>query len=263
MIVVQSYKEEVHVMKINEVEKLLGITKANIRFYEKEGLISPTRSENVYLDYNEPDIAQLKQVIILRKMGTPVQQIADILDGVLPLQDALDSNIEALQSEIEKLNGSLALCRQLKSEDTQTLDTERYWEIVQEKEQQGFQFQSIVYDYLNFMRPILEWVFWYIPEGEQDSLWKVLKCILILSAISAGLAALTPGHNFLSEFVSSVLNAFRTILIWAVLLLVPYLLSKKNPKKGKRLRTIIIISTAVICFILILVILTYSVASAA
>ena len=172
-------------MKINDVEKLLGITKANIRFYEKEGLISPTRSENGCRDYNEPDIAQLKQVIILRKMGTPVQQIADILDGVLPLQDALDSNIEALQSEIEKLNGSLALCRQLKSEDTQTLDTERYWEIVQEKEQQGFQFQSIVYDYLNFMRPILEWVFWYIPEGEQDSLWKVLKCILILSAISA------------------------------------------------------------------------------
>lgn len=28
-------------MKINDAEKLLGITKANIRFYEKENLLTP------------------------------------------------------------------------------------------------------------------------------------------------------------------------------------------------------------------------------
>ena len=31
-------------MRINEVERLVGITKRNIRFYEKEGLLSPGRS---------------------------------------------------------------------------------------------------------------------------------------------------------------------------------------------------------------------------
>ena len=36
-------------MKINEVEKIIGITKKNIRFYEKEGLLSPCRNkENGY-----------------------------------------------------------------------------------------------------------------------------------------------------------------------------------------------------------------------
>lgn len=250
-------------MKINAVEKFLGITKANIRFYEKEGLITPSRTPNGYRDYSEEDLTQLKTIIILRKLGISVQQIADILDGVLPLQDALDTNIQALQEEIKRLNGSLQLCRQLKTEEAQAVDTARYWEIIQEKEQLGFQFQSIVYDYLDFMRPILEWMFWYIPEGEQSSLWKVLKCILILSTLSAALGALIPGHNFLSEYVGSLLGTFRTILIWAVLLLVPYLFSRRNPKLGKRLRTIIIISTAVICFILFIAILSYGIASGA
>ena len=39
-------------MKINEVEKLIGITKKNIRFYEEQGLLSPSRNrENGYRDY--------------------------------------------------------------------------------------------------------------------------------------------------------------------------------------------------------------------
>ena len=37
-------------MKINDVEQILGITKANIRFYEKEGLLNPSRNENGYRD---------------------------------------------------------------------------------------------------------------------------------------------------------------------------------------------------------------------
>ena len=30
-------------MKINEVEAVVGVTKKNIRFYEEEGLITPSR----------------------------------------------------------------------------------------------------------------------------------------------------------------------------------------------------------------------------
>ena len=134
-------------MKINDAEKLLGITKANIRFYEKENLITPSRTENGYRDYSEGDIARLKQIIILRKLGIPVGQIQDILDGVLPLQEAVDANILALQQEIEKLNGSLSLCCQLKREDAETLDTERYWELIAQQEKQGYQFQSLLEDY--------------------------------------------------------------------------------------------------------------------
>lgn len=48
-------------MKINEIEKLLGLSKANIRYYENEGLINPSRTENGYRNYNEVDVALLKR----------------------------------------------------------------------------------------------------------------------------------------------------------------------------------------------------------
>lgn len=51
-------------MTIKEVETLLEIPRALVRFYEKEGLISPTRSSNSYRDYSEEDVANLMKIII-------------------------------------------------------------------------------------------------------------------------------------------------------------------------------------------------------
>ena len=42
-------------MTIKELEALVGMTRANIRFYEQEGLISPTRLPNSYRDYSQED----------------------------------------------------------------------------------------------------------------------------------------------------------------------------------------------------------------
>ena len=37
-------------MNIGQVETLLGMTRANIRYYEQEGLVFPQREGNGYLD---------------------------------------------------------------------------------------------------------------------------------------------------------------------------------------------------------------------
>ena len=62
-------------MKINEVEKLLDIPKASIRFYEKEGLLNPKRNVNSYREYSDDDVELLKKVMVLRKIGVPVEDI--------------------------------------------------------------------------------------------------------------------------------------------------------------------------------------------
>ncbi len=50
-------------MKIKDVEKQVGISKANIRFYEEEGLIHPARNqENNYREYSEADVEQLQEI---------------------------------------------------------------------------------------------------------------------------------------------------------------------------------------------------------
>ena len=50
-------------MKINEVEAAVGVTKKNIRFYEEEGLISPSREPgNGYRSYSQADVERLRRM---------------------------------------------------------------------------------------------------------------------------------------------------------------------------------------------------------
>ena len=134
-------------MKINEAEELLGISKANIRFYEKEGLLTPRRGENRYRDYSDEDLDRLREIIILRKLGISVQDIGKILGGELPLQDAITANIVSLEEQIEQLTGALKLSRQIKTEELTELDTPRYWEIIHAEERQGGKFFEIMSEF--------------------------------------------------------------------------------------------------------------------
>ncbi|MDE6722978.1 MAG: MerR family transcriptional regulator, partial [Eubacterium sp.] len=86
-------------MKIQELEKELNISRANIRFYEKEGLLNPARKENGYRDYSDEDIAVLKKIIIYRKLGISVTDIKKIFANELDLQEAVSQSIENLKKE--------------------------------------------------------------------------------------------------------------------------------------------------------------------
>ena len=63
-------------MKIKDVEALVGITKTNIRFYEKEGLLNPERNqENNYREYTEADVEVLRKIKVLRMLDVPTSDI--------------------------------------------------------------------------------------------------------------------------------------------------------------------------------------------
>ena len=48
-------------MKIKDVEEQTGLSRSNVRFYEKEKLIEPSRNEsNGYRDYSENDVENIK-----------------------------------------------------------------------------------------------------------------------------------------------------------------------------------------------------------
>ena len=96
-------------MTIKDVETLLDIPRATVRFYEKEGLISPTREGNGYRDYSDEDVEKLKKIIIFRKIGLSVEEINDLFDGVKTLEEVLDANIVNLQKQMEELKGAMKL----------------------------------------------------------------------------------------------------------------------------------------------------------
>ena len=55
-------------MTVKELEQALGMSRANIRFYEKEGLLSPLRLENGYRDYTPDDLETLRKIKLLRQL---------------------------------------------------------------------------------------------------------------------------------------------------------------------------------------------------
>lgn len=101
-------------MKINEVEERVGIAKRNIRFYEKEGLLTPARnSENGYRDYGEEDVRTLEKIKLLRKLDVPLEEIRRLQQGLLTLDDVLRRHIIQLRRKEEDLATTEALCRRL------------------------------------------------------------------------------------------------------------------------------------------------------
>ena len=48
-------------MKINDVEKITGLSRKAIRLYESKGLISVSRDENTYRNYSSEDVEKLKK----------------------------------------------------------------------------------------------------------------------------------------------------------------------------------------------------------
>ena len=237
-------------MKINEAEQLLGITKANIRFYEKEGLLTPSRNENGYRDYSEADIRQLKQIVILRKLGIPVQQIGDILDGALPLQDALEENIASLNAQIDALNGALAMTKQLWQENQETLDTDRCWEMIQHQESQGFHFHQLVEDYLKFTEVNYEWLLWPIPAHELRNPWTVVKFILGINIFGA-LLQIPLGNPFLPTFLQNVLRSICSLALWTAIFIPVYLLRRRKPRLAKGIMIFLLAGIPVIGLLIV------------
>lgn len=129
-------------MKINELEKELNISRANIRFYEKEGLLNPTRKENGYREYSENDIAVLKKIIIYRKLGISIQDIRGIFDGSVVLDEAASKSVVLMENEITALNVSIELCKEIcdKKINNDSFDEEYYWNEISNREINGEEF---------------------------------------------------------------------------------------------------------------------------
>ena len=124
-------------MTIRTVENLSGMTRANIRFYEVEGLISPQRGENGYRDYSEQDLEILKRIRLLRALRIPLEEIKALQSGQKELLAALDEQIEVLAREQKLIGRSQEVCREMRADGVQyeTLNAQRYLDaLMQEKE---------------------------------------------------------------------------------------------------------------------------------
>ncbi len=115
-------------MTIKEIEELAEMPRANIRFYESEGLLSPARSVNGYRDYSQEDLAVIKKIKLLRSLHMSLEDIKTLHTGQQELSVALEQHIKQLSSDKEDLDKVQIVCQTMYRDGIhyENLDAEKY-----------------------------------------------------------------------------------------------------------------------------------------
>ena len=105
-------------MRVSEVARRAGIAPSAVRFYEEAGVLPPgARRENGYRDYDDADLARLRLVVALRRLGLgPLDagRVARLclergaVDADLsPIISSQRAAIERRRVELDRLDGEL------------------------------------------------------------------------------------------------------------------------------------------------------------
>lgn len=123
-------------MTIKDVERQTGITKANIRFYEAQGLIQPGRTDSGYRSYCPEDVEELKRVRLLRLLDVPMEQVKALQQGKASLDGVLAGQLVRIQEEKKRLSDVTQVIRQIRQngEEYPSLEPEPYLERLKGRE---------------------------------------------------------------------------------------------------------------------------------
>ena len=97
-----SYDEPVYLISV--VASVLDIHPQTLRQYEKEGLISPSRTQGRMRLFSQRDMDKIKLILRLtRKMGINLAGV-DVILKLKHQMDAMTEEIDSLRTELSKVN---------------------------------------------------------------------------------------------------------------------------------------------------------------
>lgn len=92
--------------KTGELSKIYKIGRDSIKYYEKLGLLNPTRDTNSYRMYTIKDICNLNLIRELRTLGFSMQRIKEYLQNrnIENTKNMLKEEIELIEKKVDDLN---------------------------------------------------------------------------------------------------------------------------------------------------------------
>ena len=118
-------------MTSKEMEARSGVPRANIRYYEAEGLLHPERLKNGYRSYSEEDLRTLEKIKLLRRLGVSVEEVRELVRGGETMETVLDRRLAALSGQRASLGRVQAVCGALRDAGVNfdELDAGRYLQV--------------------------------------------------------------------------------------------------------------------------------------
>ena len=98
-------------LRIGEAAKRTGVSAANIRYYEREGLLAPSaREDNDYRLYSEADLHRLRFIRMCRAMDMSLDEVRSLLalDGQNPADcyaatHTIDAHLQHVRQRLKEL----------------------------------------------------------------------------------------------------------------------------------------------------------------
>ena len=153
-------------MNIKAAEELSGVSRQNIRLYEREGLLNPDRNpENDYREYQQEHIETLKMIRVMRMLDMPLDQIKLVLEGSISPAKAAKEQRQKLKAQQEQLSAAIRFCEEWSA--FQTMEAVNVDEMISRMESsenvQGL-FQKWVEDYRKVVLAEEKKLFTFIPD---------------------------------------------------------------------------------------------------
>ena len=213
-------------MKIGEVANETGLSISNIRFYEKKGLLAPSRKEESgYRDYTAEDVNRLKTILLYRKMGLPIETIYLVFQGCVSLKVALERQTQELVKQKDEITASLELCQKaLKDTDLEKINVDTYLDFVASEEEKGNHFveiQEIIDDFTEYTG-LRNYV---CGNGCIARFINNPKVMRVVSAVWLMTCILLPIFVMLESYASDGYVSFQLIafyVMWSFIMLVPF-----------------------------------------
>ena len=118
---------------IRDITKLMGVTESALRYYNEKGVLQPTvrnKTGRRQWLYSEADIKRLKLILLYRKLGISVDDIALLLEDESRRKDILKARLSSLESEKKELDEQAFIIRILELME----DDERLINLLEERE---------------------------------------------------------------------------------------------------------------------------------
>ena len=94
---------------IKQTTEIIGLSADTLRYYEKEGMVSPKRHENGYRYYDEQDIAILKNIVVMKYAHFTLAEMKSMEDLYIqnPGTECNEISKHILNAKIIELNQAI------------------------------------------------------------------------------------------------------------------------------------------------------------
>ena len=133
-------------MLINEATHKVGLSKKSIRYYEENGLLTPTRGkENDYRIYTNEDIKKLKIIKFLRELDVPIRELKLLNNNEITLKECMEERIKKINEQQENYKKIKNMCKEIYESNTTFLDIEitKYFEKMNTLNKEGFTMRDV------------------------------------------------------------------------------------------------------------------------